>query len=409
MAPSKDPVVRNPSSPPRLLTLILLTASATLSLNMFLPSLNSIAVDLGADYGVVSMAVALYLGVTAIFQLIVGPLSDRVGRRPVLLGAIAVFTCASIVCALAQDVWTFLIFRMLQAGMIAGSALSNAIVRDTRSAREAAGLIGYISMAMAIAPMLGPMLGGLLDTLFGWRANLWFYTGVGVALIVLCLIDLGETNDPAKNRDLDRRRETLALLGARRFWGFALCTAFSTSAFYVFLAGAPLVAANVFGVSTATLGVFMGSITAGFMTGAFVSARVASKVELTTMMLIGRSVACGGLSVGLILVLAGVVTPLTFFGSTIFVGLGNGLTMPSSNAGALSVRPKLAGTAAGVNGALTVAGGALLTTVTGFVVTAENGAAALLILMLSASFCGLLAALWARTVGGGGQEEPTEA
>ena len=122
--------------------------------------------------------------------------------------------------------------------MIAGGALSQAIVRDTRSTREAASLIGYISMAMAIAPMLGPMLGGLLDTLFGWRANFWFYTAVGLALIVLCLIDLGETNDPAKNRDLNRRQETLAPQGARQFWGFALCTAFSTSAFYTFLAGA---------------------------------------------------------------------------------------------------------------------------------------------------------------------------
>ncbi|MEM9062219.1 MAG: multidrug effflux MFS transporter [Pseudomonadota bacterium] len=389
--------MRPATSPPKLLTLILLTAFSTLTLNMFLPSLASIAVDLKADYALVSLAVGLYLGITAVVQLVVGTLSDRIGRRPVLLGAICLFTVASIACALAQDVWTFLIFRMLQGGMIAGYAMSLAIVRDTNEERKAASLIGYISMSMAVAPMLGPMLGGLLDTFFGWRANFWFYAVSGLVLLAICWVDLGETNDPSRNRDVNRLAETGALLRSRRFWGFALCTAFSTGAFYIFLAGAPLVAMATFGVSTATLGVFVGSITAGFMTGGFIAGRIAQRFEPTTMMIAGRVIACGGLSVGLVLVLAGTVTPLTYFGSTIFVGLGNGITMPSSNAGAVSVRPKLAGTAAGFNGALTVACGAVLTTLAGVLVKGENGAATLLSMMLSASFIGLLAAFWSRS------------
>ncbi|MEL6997021.1 MAG: multidrug effflux MFS transporter [Pseudomonadota bacterium] len=386
--------MRPATTPPRLITLILLTAFSTLTLNMFLPSLASIATDLQADYALVSLAVGLYLGVTAVVQLVVGTLSDRIGRRPVLLGAISLFMVASVVCALAQDVWTFLIFRMLQGGMIAGYAMSLAIVRDTNEERKAASLIGYISMAMAVAPMLGPMLGGLLDTVFGWRANFWFYAASGLMLLVVCWVDLGETHDPSRAQGVNRWDETRALLGSRRFWGFSLCTAFSTGAFYIFLAGAPLVAMATFGVSTATLGVFIGSITAGFMTGGFIAGRLAPRFEPTTMMIAGRVIACTGLACGLVLVLLGTVTPLTYFGSTIFVGLGNGITMPSSNAGAVSVRPKLAGTAAGFNGALTVASGAVLTTLTGVLVGGESAAATLLGLMLTASFLGLLAALW---------------
>lgn len=390
--------MRPATTPPRLLTLILLTAFSTLSLNMFLPSLASIADDLQADYALVSLAVALYLATTGVVQLIVGPLSDRIGRRPVLLGAICLFTAASIVCALAQDVWTFLAFRMLQGGMVAGYALSMAVVRDTTSERKAAGLIGYISMSMAIAPMLGPMLGGLLDTWFGWRANFWFYAMSGGILLVVCWVDLGETLDRDKAKDTNRMQDTAALLSTPRFWAYALCTAFSTGAFYAFLAGAPLVAAHVFQVSTATLGVFVGSITAGFMTGGFLAGRFAPRFEPTTMMIAGRCVACGGLLMGLILLMSGVLSPLTYFGSTIFVGLGNGITMPSSNAGAMSVQPRLAGTAAGVNGALTVGGGAVLTTLTGLLVTAETGAVTLMTLMFLASFAGLLCAVWARSM-----------
>jgi len=140
----------------------------------------------------------------------------------------------------------------------------------------------------------------------------------------------------------------------------------------------------------------IGSITAGFMTGSFLSTRLAPKFPLTTMMLAGRLVACSGLLVGLLILLAGHLSLVTFFGATVFVGLGNGLTIPSSNAGAMSVRPKLAGTAAGVSGALTVAGGAALTTLTGFLLTDMNAPYMLIGIMLVASFAGFLSAAWVR-------------
>lgn len=382
-------------TPPHLATLILLPAFSVLSLNMFLPSLANIAVDLNTDYATVSLAVAGYLAVTAIIQLFVGPLSDRIGRRPVLLVAIASFTIASVVCSLAQDIWTFLIFRMLQGGIISGYALSLAIVRDTTSERKAAGLIGYISMTMAIAPMLGPMLGGILDTAFGWRANFYFYAVCGLFLLVICWVDLGETKPAESTQTGTTQGSVRTLIGERLFWAYSLCTAFSTGAFYIFLTGAPLVATLEFGVTTAQLGFYIGTITAGFMLGSFLSGRFAPRYEPTTMMLAGRLTACTGLAVGLVAMLAGYVTPIVFFGSTIFVGLGNGLTMPSSNASVMSVRPNLAGSAAGLNGAMVVAGGAVLTTFTGLILPQEGAAEVLHLLMFAASGAGLVSVLWA--------------
>ncbi|MCG8695151.1 MAG: MFS transporter, partial [Minwuiales bacterium] len=155
------------ASPPMLFTLILLCGSSVLSLNMFLPSLSSMAADFRVDYSVMSLAIAGYLAVTAVLQLIIGPLSDRFGRRPVLLAALAIFTAASLVCAFTTDIRVFLAFRVVQGAIIAGWTLSVAVIRDTAPPQEAASLMGYVSMAMAVAPMLGPVLGGALDTLFG--------------------------------------------------------------------------------------------------------------------------------------------------------------------------------------------------------------------------------------------------
>ncbi len=380
---------------PRLLTLILLSGLTTLTLNMFLPSLPAIARDLGADYALVSLSIAGYLAATAVTQLVVGPLSDRIGRRPVVLGGLAIFVVASVICACAQSIWVFLAARLAQSAITAGYAMSLAITRDTTAPEAAAARIATIAMFMAVAPMLGPVLGGVIDTWLGWRASFGAYALAGAVMLVWCWRDLGET--AARADGASAPAPYAALLSLPRFWAFALCTAFSTGAFYIFITGAPLVADAEFGISAAGIGVAIGSITAGYMTGSFITTRAAPRLGLTRMILIGRGTACLGLTLGLVVLWSGILTPWTFFGATIFVGLGNGLTMPSSNSGALSVRPELAGTAAGVMGALTVGTGAALTALTGAFVSVTPSPSLLLILMLAASAAGLVAGLAARS------------
>ena len=383
-------------SPPGMFTLILVTGLSTVSLNMFIPSLPKISESLQADYGLVSLSIAGYLAMTGVLQIVMGPLSDRFGRRPVLLAGLLVFTVASAGCLLATDIWTFLAFRMLQASVICGAALSPAIVRDMVPARQAASLLGYISMAMAVAPMLGPMFGGFLDQMFGWRASFIAFIGLGAAIFCLCWIELGETNHHPTDTFARQFAAYPELLSSRRFWGYSLCIAFSTSAFYAFLAGAPLVAQTQFEMSTGTLGIYVGSITAGFFLGSYLAGRFAAHHSLTRLMLAGRLTACAGLTGGLVVFLAGYSDELLLFGATAFVGIGNGLTIPGSNVGAMSVRPRLSGSAAGLSGALTVACGAIVTFVTGAILTEQNGVYALLVMMLTCSTLGLIAALAVR-------------
>ncbi|MCW8842452.1 MAG: multidrug effflux MFS transporter [Rhodobacteraceae bacterium] len=384
--------------PPHLATLIILTGVSILTLNMFLPSLQHMAEDFGVEYAVVNLAVAGYLLVTGVLQIILGPLSDRYGRRPVLLWAMAIFAVASLGCWLAQDIWVFLGFRLVQAAVIGGTAISRAVVRDMVSDREAAAMLGQIGMVMALAPMLGPGFGGLLDEFFGWRASFAFFTLLGCGLFVLVWRDLGETNTAPSATFAAQFRAYPDLLRSRRFWGYALCVAFSVGAFYAFITGAAFVGEVAFGLGPAQVGIGIGSITGGFAFGNFLSGRLARRYGLTTMMILGRLMACFGLVMGLLFVALDVVTVWTYFGSVMFVGLGNGLTLPSANAGTMSVRPHLAGSASGLAGALMVVGGAVLTTLTTSVLTQENGVWLLLAIMLVSAVLGLLAALYVRWI-----------
>lgn len=387
-------------SAPRLLTLIFLSSLSVVSMNLFLPSLPNMARDFATDYATISLSIAGYSGVAAVLILIVGPLSDRFGRRPVILTGVAIFCVATVGCLLATDITTFLCFRMLQASIIAGFAVSRAVISDTAEAGQAASLMGYLAMAWAIAPMLGPVFGGVLDELFGWRASFIAFLVLGTALFLLCWADLGETNRNPSETLLVQVRSYPELLRSGPFWGYALCIMFSTGAFYAFLGGAPLVAAVVFGISPAALGIVIGSITGGFMLGSYLAGRFSARYALTTLMIAGRIIACAGLSVGLLLVAFDLVHELTLFGACTFVGIGNGVSMPSANAGCMAVRPRLAGSASGVSGAMTNAGGAATAAFTGSVLTAGNAAYGLLTIMLITSALGLVAALYVRALAG---------
>lgn len=384
------------SSPPRLITLILLTALSVLSLNMFLPSLPNMAVSFATDYETISLTVAGYLAITTVMLLVAGPVSDRFGRRPVLLGALAIFVVASIGCVLAVEIGSFLLFRTGQGVVISGWVLSLAVVRDTRPEREAASLIGYIIMAMAIAPMIGPLIGGVLDENFSWRASFVLMAALGVVLLVICLFDFGETNMEPSATFRAQFLSYRELVRSKRFWGYSVSMASSNSMFYAFLTGAPLVAAGFLALGTAEIGFFMGTISAGFMLGSFLAGRYSSRFALTTMIIAGRVIACIGLALGAALVLMGWINVWSIFGATIFAGFGNGLTIPGSSAGAMSVRPKLAGSAAGLAGALAIGSGAIATGITAAALTPENGAFMLLAIMFLCALAGLIAGEYVR-------------
>ncbi|AOI60187.1 MFS transporter [Burkholderia diffusa] len=384
-------------TPRRNTTLILLCAFSVLPLSRFLPSLPAIARDLRADYALVALSLGGYAAVASSFEFVMGPLSDRFGRRPIMLTSLGVFTLGSLGCAMATDIRVFLACRLMQAAITSVYPVSMATLRDTAGGgARAATRIGYAAMAAAFAPMIGPTLGGVLDQTLGWRASFWLLGATGIALLGWCMFDLAETHPTRATTLAQQLRAYPALLRACRFWAYALCMAFSTGAFYAFLAGAPLAAQAVFRIPPTEIGFYMGTITAGFVCGSFLAARHAHRYPLATTILCGRVVACAGPAIGLVLFFGGATHAIAWFGPCVLIGIGNGLSNPGAHAGAMSVRPELAGSASGLVGAMTIAGGAALSSLTGMVLTVGNAGRAPLVMMLLSAAIALAAAVCIR-------------
>lgn len=387
------------TTPPHIVTVVLIAGIAALSLNVILPSLPSIADDFDADYGLVASAVSGYLALTGILQLGLGPLSDRYGRRPVLLVSGVLFIVATLGCMLAPTIGVFLFFRMAQAAVASGLVLSRAIVRDMVPAHEAASLIGYVTMGMSLVPMIAPMVGGVLDETFGWRAVFLFSLIAGVAVFALVWADLGETNSRPSTSLSAQFKQYPALLRSRPFWGYALVAAFGSGVFFAFLGGGPWVARVVLDMSPADLGLHFGFPAFGYLIGNFLSGRYAGRVGLVGMMLAGCLATTLGVVIAAALFLFGVAGPFTFFAAMALTGVGNGLVLPSANAGVVSVRPDLAGSASGLAGALMIGGGAALSVAAGALVTTDLSAMGLVWVMLASSLLALFATLDVRRSG----------
>ena len=154
------------TTPPHVTSLVLLSGLSALSMNIFLPSLPNMTAYFQTDYALMQLSVSLYLGLTGILQLMIGPLADYYGRRPVILTGMTIFLLATVGCLLAPDVGTFLVFRMIQTATATGMVLSRAIMRDIVPADKAASMIGYVTMGMSLVPMIAPAIGGFLDDAF---------------------------------------------------------------------------------------------------------------------------------------------------------------------------------------------------------------------------------------------------
>lgn len=381
------------SSPPHISTLILLAGLAALAMNVFLPSLPGMAVYFEADYRLMQLSVALYLAMNAVIQILVGPISDKMGRRPVILTGIMLFLLATLGCIWSPTAEIFLTFRMAQAAIAVAMVLSRAAVRDLYDQDKAASMIGYVTMGMAVVPMIGPAIGGALDQAFGWAANFWLLFGLGAVILAVTYFDFGETAHKSGKTLIAQFREYPELLRSPRFWGYSLASGLASGAFFAYLGGAPFVGTEIYSLSTAQLGVYFSAPAVGYFVGNFLTGRYSTRIGINRMVLWGCWVNGFGIALSLVVALAGLDTVYSFFGFMTFVGLGNGMAIPNSTAGALSVRPHLAGTAAGLSGALMLGLGAALSALAGWLLGPGSTAVPLLVIMLATAVLGLLSIL----------------
>ena len=386
----------NRKTQPSMFTLVLLASISALAMNSFLPSLPNMAEHFGSSTSIMGLSVGIYLGASAVFQILVGPLSDRIGRRTVSLWALVIFILVSFACVYAPNTESFMALRGLQAIAACTFVLARAIVRDTTETQASGSKIAYISMGTAICPMFGPALGGLMGGWFGWEANFWFIGGLGILILIVAYFDLGETVPENTSGFREQFSEYPELLKSRRFWGYCLASAFGAGAFFAFLGGGPFVGSIVYNLSPEKLGLYFGAPAIGYFLGNFLSGRYTTRFGIDAMILWGLWIIFSGLSLSMVFSYLGYGSVETFFGFMILVGLGNGLSIPNSTAGMLSVRPHLAGMASGLGGAMMIAIGAALSTLAGAFLVPGSNEMPLLLLMWFSSLSGVGVILYVR-------------
>lgn len=362
------------SSPPaqRLPSIVILVAMSALgpmALNIFMPSMPGLAKYFLVDYGLVQMTLTLYLIGLGAAQLVYGPLSDRYGRRPVLLWGMAIYCIGSLACVFAPSITLLMLGRALQAiGGCAGLVLGRAIIRDLYDRDRSAAMIGYVTMAMSLAPMLAPALGGYLDTLAGWRASFAFCSLAGVAVFIWVIFTLPETL--AQRGEGEGAGALIrgygVLLRSPLFCSYALQTAFTSGVFFAFIAGAPFVVVTVMGLPASEYGLWFIIVSIGYLIGNFFTGRYAVRVGINRMLAVGAATGMVGIialaltSWLMDLSVAGIFLPM------MVVALSNGLILPNGTAGAISVNPRAAGSAAGLSGALQMLIGAAAALLVGY-------------------------------------------
>jgi DHA1 family bicyclomycin/chloramphenicol resistance-like MFS transporter len=330
-----------------------MSALAPASLQIFVPALPAIQAHFAVSPGTAQLALSLSILANAVAALSYGPLSDRFGRRPVVLAGLALFIGGSVLCALAPTIGVLIVGRIVQAGGgAAGMVIARAIVRDLYERDQAASMIAYLTMAMVVAPMLSPSFGAFLLDLFDWRAIFVAVTGVGLLLAWGAQKRLRETRAGsfAGAGWSDLLSGTAALMRSRAFIAYVLQSAFAISVFFAFVAGAPYYMIDVLGRPATEYGLWFIVVSLGFMAGNFATARLTRRIGLDRMVLSGSWLVL--LAIGLAggLALGGLWTPVALFGPMMLAGFGNGLAIPNAQAGAISVDPLLAGTASGLSG-----------------------------------------------------------
>ncbi len=388
-----------PSGVVVLAVLVSATAVGPLSMNIFVPSMPGLQRALSASYGAVQLTLSLYLIAFAAAQLLYGPISDRWGRRPVLLAGLAIFVAASAACAFAPNIEVLIAGRLVQAiGACAGMVLSRAVVRDLYDRDRAASMIAYITMAMMAAPMLAPGIGGYLDEWFGWRSGFVFVGVAGLIVLAAATALLGETHPPSGTRV---RLGTLFwsfghLLRKPAFLGYALQLGFTAVSFFSFLGGAPYVMVHILHRPPSEYGLYFFFAAGMYMIGNFITGRMSRRWGIDRLIVAGLLISLVAAAAQAVLYVAGMVSPLTLFAAMGGVGFGHGLSIPNGLAGAVSVDPERAGAASGLAGFLQMGSGAAASYVVGLAI--GETAAPVVIGMLAGAALAAAAYFAARSV-----------
>jgi DHA1 family bicyclomycin/chloramphenicol resistance-like MFS transporter len=381
--------------PWRLLALLIaITSVGPLSLNILAPAMPGLIGTFGADAGTVQLTLSLFLLGMAISQLVLGPLSDRFGRRPVMLAGLALTVVANFAALAAASIGGLIVARTFQAfGATAGIVIGRAVIRDLYDREHAASMIGWVTMAMVVAPMIAPLIGGALDTALGWHAIFAFVGTFAAIVLTWTALQLPETRvEPSREGRARFRADAAGLLSSPAFLGYVAVAATNSAMYFTFIGGAPHVVVTIMHRTSAEYGVWFLFIAFAYMVGNFAAGRWSTRYGIDAMVRAGVAVTVLGGAVGIVWLLVHPQSgPELIMVPQIISGFASGFMLPNAIAGAVSVRPQAAGTAAGITGFMQMGLGAATAQLIGHLLAGATTALPLAWIVLVLCACGLVA------------------
>ncbi len=360
-------------------------------MQILLPAIPVIRQELQVSAEVAQLTLSLSMFAIAIGTLVYGPLSDKFGRKPVMLLGLSITLFGSVCCLFAHSIGWLIVSRFIQAfGGAVGLVLARAIVRDVYGGQEAARVIATLVMVMVVIPMLSPALGGELMILFGWE-SVFVVIAVLTSLMALFLYkSLPETLvEPVPFAGVGAMlMNFVRLFQSRVFCGYAFCVTFVSVVFFSFISAAPEIMVSVLKRPATEYGYYFVMVPAGFMAGNYTTRYFGRSYSMNTMIGVGASIAVGGIGLTIALQLLGLHHPLALFAPVALAIFGNGITLPNAQAAAINEFPRFAGSASGLTGFLQMAFSGIAAQLVAIVF---NGTVyPLLVIMLGASLISLI-------------------
>ena len=378
--------------------IVLLAATSALGpagMQILLPALPVIQDDFSVSNDVAQLTLSLSMFSIAIGTLVYGPMSDKYGRKPTMLLGIFIAIIGSIFCYLADSIGWLIAGRIIQAfGGAVGLVLARAIVRDVYGAEESARVIATLVMVMVIAPMMSPALGGEMMNRFGWESVFLVMAGASVIIFVFLILRQPETLvTPVQFEGIGSMLRTFdGLLKSRPFCGYAFCVTFVSVVFFSFISAAPEIMVSVLNRPPTEYGYYFVMIPIGFMIGNYVTRHFGRSISIDSMIVLGSTIAIGGIVLAIVLNLVGLSHPLALFLPVSIAVFGNGITLPNAQAAAINEFPQYAGSASGLTGFLQMSVSAVAAQFVAFIF--NETAYPLLIMMLLASVISLFLFRW---------------
>ena len=345
-----------------LLLLVAMNGIAPVSLYILVPALPILVKTFNTDVSAVQLNVSLFMVGLAISQLVTGPLSDKFGRRPVLLAGLMLMTAATIACIFAQTLPQLIGARFFQAvGGGTGMVMSRAIIRDLYPRERVGGMLSLVIGVMMIAQLLSPLIGGLIETSFGWRAIFYFMAATATFVTVSIAWELPETRRVvAKTSDSGFFNDVRALSANRVFIGYVLCQMLASAIIFTFAGAGPYIVVDQMHRSSAEFGLWFATSGFAYMMGNLVAVRLSPRFGLDRMIWLGLALQIAGSILNTVWGITGInQQPSWLFGTHMIVMFGNAFAMSNASAGAISIRPQAAGTASGTMGFLQMGFGSL--------------------------------------------------